>query len=173
MDELAWSLIGLALVVLTSWATNLRPFDGARTRRRAEGFARGREVAVPFRWEDVPPNTNTRFQTYSVEAVAKCSPRGWTCENWNSMLGPPERFLAELASASTEVYGKGVGDRRDRESSVRWGDRRSAEGVRPRHLAHVRRGRHMKSPMKSPFLLSQQQQGRLHARLHGSRGDDG
>ena len=35
-------------------------------------------------------------------------PDGWTCENWNSMLGPPERFLAELASSpSTESYGHG------------------------------------------------------------------
>ena len=41
-------------------------------------------------------------------AIVKCGPDGWTCENWNSMLGPPERFLAELASSpSTESYGHG------------------------------------------------------------------
>lgn len=38
-------------------------------------------------------------------------------------------------------------------------------------VGDVRRGqRRMKAPMKSPLVLSQQQQGRLHARLHGSRG---
>ncbi len=33
----------------------------------------------------------------------KCQGDGWTCEKWNSLLGPPELFLAQLAGASTEI----------------------------------------------------------------------
>jgi hypothetical protein len=102
VPQLVSSLVGLVLSVLTSVAMSLRPFDGLRARRRTTEFALGQEVAVPIRWEDVPPNTAFR-KTYSVQAVVKCQGDGWTCENWNSLLGPPELFLAQLAGASTEI----------------------------------------------------------------------
>ena len=102
MHELAGAIIDLVLSVLTGRAMSWWPFDGVRARRRTTEFARGQQVAVPFRWEDVPPNTAYR-KTHSVQAVVKCRGDGWTCENWNSMLGPPELFLPRLADASNET----------------------------------------------------------------------
>jgi hypothetical protein len=54
MAELAGAIIDLVLSVLTARAMSWRPFDGVRARRRTTEFARGQQVAVPFRWEDVP-----------------------------------------------------------------------------------------------------------------------